>query len=93
MWVVDEIKEPRRDFVCVFLLIIRIKYSTNVFFQQKLYYFQFIYSTGRKHALRKTASLVSYFEVYEKEVYKIYEVLFNILSFRPQRYYFPTTTY
>ena len=29
--------------------------EVNCFFQQKLYYFQYIYSSGGKHALRKTA--------------------------------------
>ena len=29
----------------------------NAYFQQKLYYFQYIFSSGRKHALGKTAYL------------------------------------
>ena len=33
------------------------RYRLKYFFQQKLFYFQYIYSSGRKHALRKTAYL------------------------------------
>ena len=52
------LKKPRRAFFCFFLLIIRIKYAIyDAYFQQKLYYFQYIFSSGRKHALGKTAYL------------------------------------
>ena len=51
-------KEPRWAFsLCVFVAHSNKIFYKMFFFQQKLYYFQYIHSGGGKHALRKTAYL------------------------------------
>ena len=75
------IKKPRRAFLFCVLVAYFNKKPTMVYFflfEQKLYYFQYIYCSVRKHALRKTRYLPNHI-CYASAVYLTTKLTFTAI--------------